>query len=170
MVPVLAATDIDLSHYLGHWYEIACYNSWFEGANTTNNSATYVIGDDQTIQVTNRCNPHSWWGRSEAVGVAKVGPEGSTAKLLVSFSSWAPWGDYWILGVGRETHTGYYPWSLVGTPDRKYLWILSRTTSMTLADFNDARACAISNDFDVTRLTYVKHEANEERELRELFS
>ena len=157
MGPVRAANGIDLHHYLGHWYEIARYNSWFEGANSTDNTATYVGGDDQTIQVTNRCNPHSWWGRSEAVGVGKVGPEGSAAKLLVSFSRWAPWADYWILGVGRDTRTGYYPWSLVGTPDRQGLWILSRTTIISQADLNTALGCAKLNGFDVARLTYVKH-------------
>ena len=117
------------------------------------------------MQVTNRCNPHSWWGRSEAVGVAKVGPEGSTSKLLVRFSNWAPWflqhtlklsiglernlgwirrrGDYWILAVGHPTRVGY-PWSVVGSPDRKHLWILARTTFMQHDDLLEALKCARS--------------------------
>lgn len=31
------------------------------------------------------------------------------------------WGDYWIMRI-----EGDYQYSLVGTPDRKYLWVLSR--------------------------------------------
>lgn len=31
------------------------------------------------------------------------------------------WGTYWILRI-----EGDYQYSLVGTPDRQYLWVLSR--------------------------------------------
>src|SRR5690606_26992684 len=49
------------------------------------------------------------------------------ARLEVRFApawtSWLPmvWGDYWIIQV-----LGDYEYSLVGTPDRKFLWVLSR--------------------------------------------
>jgi apolipoprotein D and lipocalin family protein len=37
--------------------------------------------------------------------------------------SWLPmvWGDYWILKLDRD-----YEVALVGTPDRDFLWVLSR--------------------------------------------
>ena len=31
------------------------------------------------------------------------------------------WGDYWIIGLDEN-----YQWAIVGTPTRKYGWILSR--------------------------------------------
>jgi apolipoprotein D and lipocalin family protein len=46
------------------------------------------------------------------------------ARLKVSFF-WPFRGDYWIIDLGQD-----YQYSVVGTPDRKYLWILSRTQSM----------------------------------------
>ena len=35
------------------------------------------------------------------------------------------WGDYWILGLDED-----YRYAVIGTPSRKYGWILSRTPNM----------------------------------------
>jgi len=35
------------------------------------------------------------------------------------------YGDYWIIDLDPE-----YRWVLVGTPNRKYLWVLSRTPTL----------------------------------------
>ena len=46
------ASDVDLHLYTGLWYEIARYDSWFEGAASTDNTATYTANAaDGTIQV-----------------------------------------------------------------------------------------------------------------------
>ena len=59
--------------------------------------------------------------------MAQGATSGDPSKLEVRFApewiSWLPlvWGDYWILRL-----EGDYQYSLVGTPDRDYLWVLSR--------------------------------------------
>jgi ABC-type branched-subunit amino acid transport system substrate-binding protein len=40
------------------------------------------------------------------------------------------WGDYWILGLPAD-----YSWAVVGSPDRKYLWILGRTAPLSPDQF-----------------------------------
>jgi apolipoprotein D and lipocalin family protein len=57
------------------------------------------------------------------------------------------WGDYWILGLA-----GDYSWAVVGSPDREYLWILSRAPAMQAGPFEAALAAARANGFDVERL------------------
>lgn len=52
---------------------------------------------------------------------AWVVDKNSNARLKVSFF-WPFRGDYWIFDLGRE-----YEYAVVGTPNRRYLWILSRT-------------------------------------------
>jgi apolipoprotein D and lipocalin family protein len=50
------------------------------------------------------------------------------ARLKVKFApAWVPFaeGDYWILALEPD-----YSASLVGSPDGKYLWILSRTPQL----------------------------------------
>jgi apolipoprotein D and lipocalin family protein len=65
----------------------------------------------------------------DAKGVAKVLDTNSNAKLKVSFVSflgWRPfWGDYWVIGLDES-----YEWSIIGTPDRKYGWVLARTPTL----------------------------------------
>lgn len=56
-------------------------------------------------------------GRAWVVGPGK-------ARLKVSFF-WPFRGNYWIIDVEEE-----YEYAVIGTPNRKYLWILSRTPSM----------------------------------------
>jgi apolipoprotein D and lipocalin family protein len=34
-------------------------------------------------------------------------------------------GDYWIIGLDEN-----YQWAIVGTPNRKYGWVLSRTPKL----------------------------------------
>jgi len=90
--------------------------------------------------------------------VARVVDDRTRARLKVRFApallSFLPfvWGDYWILALGDA-----YEWAVVGTPDRRCLWVLSRTPR--LADASLARALdrAQASDFDLERLVLVPH-------------
>ena len=151
-------TQINLDLYVGHWYEIQRYNSWFESSASTDNTATYTFDKDGVkVGVINRCNPHAWWRQSEVKGVATV-DHGNTSKLLIRFSSLGPLGHYWILKVGQPSEwPEVYQWALVGTPDRKYLWILSRRPYMNSDELEEAIACARAQGFDVKKLVHVVH-------------
>ena len=48
---VQTVDSVDLSRYLGHWYEIAAYPKWFE-RDMTNVTAQYTLDKDK-IKVTN---------------------------------------------------------------------------------------------------------------------
>ena len=112
---------VDLMRYAGNWHEIARYPNRFQ-KECRESTASYTIRDDGAITVVNRCRTDS--GDKEAWGIAKVVDSVTNARLKVSF--FRPfYGDYWILDLGTE-----YEYAVVGTPDRKYLWILSRTPMM----------------------------------------
>ncbi|HEX6973025.1 MAG TPA: lipocalin family protein, partial [Vicinamibacterales bacterium] len=57
------------------------------------------------------------------------------------------WGDYWIIGLADD-----YSWATVGSPDRDYLWILSRTPVLAETDYAAAVARAQAIGFDTSRL------------------
>ena len=109
---------VELEKYLGKWYEIAHLPAKFEeGCNET--TATYTLSKDGSISVLNQSTKN---GKiKQAKGKAKVVDKNSNAKLKVTFF-WPFYGDYWIIKLGND-----YDYSVVGTPNRKYLWILSRT-------------------------------------------
>jgi apolipoprotein D and lipocalin family protein len=63
-------------------------------------------------------------------------------------------GDYWILDLDEG-----YNWALVGTPDRQYLWILSRTPELNPGIYSQLLAKARELGFDVDRLIRTKQTA-----------
>jgi len=119
---------VDLNRYLGSWYEIASVPNRFQKHCRANTIARYARLEDGRIEVINSCRDAS--GATDiAQGVARIVDNRSNAKLEVSFVSlfgWRLfWGDYWILGLAPD-----YNYAIVGTPDRRYGWILSRTPAL----------------------------------------
>jgi apolipoprotein D and lipocalin family protein len=142
---------VDLDRYAGRWYEVSRLPNWFERKCIGEVTATYSRRPDGDIDVVNRCQTSG--GISEAHGVARVVDTASRAKLKVRFApaalSFLPfvWGDYWVVGLAPD-----YSWAVVGSPDRKYLWVLSRTPALSASAMSDAKAVARDNGFDVAAL------------------
>ena len=91
-------------------------------------TAKYILTEEGEIRVINSCIDED--GEvDEADGLARIVDKKSNAKLEVSFFSifgWRPiWGDYWVIGLDEN-----YQWAIVGTPSRKYGWVLSRTPTL----------------------------------------
>lgn len=149
---VTAVPRVDLDRYAGTWFEVARYENRFQRECASDVTATYVLRPDQKISVINMCRTQE--GRSiRAEGLARVVQGSNGARLEVRFApaylSWLPlvWADYWVLGLAND-----YRWAVVGTPDRRYLWILSRTPEASAADFAQAVEVARANGFDPDRL------------------
>jgi len=115
---------VDLSKYAGTWYEIARLPQGFE-AGCAGVTATYTPLPDGKIEVLNRCHEGTLSGKlREIKGTARVTDAPANAKLKVTFF-WPFEGDYWIFRLD-DTYTT----AVVGSPDRKTLWILHRSSSM----------------------------------------
>lgn len=121
--PLQTVQQVDLKRYLGQWYEIARYPNRFQ-KNCQESSASYALRDDGDIEVLNRCKDSGDGKQRQSKGHAWVVDSASNAKLKVSFF-WPFRGDYWIIELGKE-----YEYAVIGTPNRKYFWILSRTRTM----------------------------------------
>lgn len=121
--------EVDLNRYAGIWYEIAKIPNRFQKHCISGTTAQYKLREDGKIEVINRCIDED--GEKDAAeGVAKVVDESTNAKLEVSFVRILGinlfWGDYWIIGLDDN-----YEYAVVGTPTRKYGWILSRTPQLS---------------------------------------
>lgn len=143
---------VDLDRYLGEWHEVARFPNRFQDQCAGDVVATYSRRDDGRIDVVNRCRLADG-GLEEAAGVARVVDTSTNAKLKVRFAPawlrWLPmvWGDYWIIGLADD-----YSWAAVGSPDRRYLWILSRTPALDTSSLEAAKEAARRNGFDIGRL------------------
>lgn len=144
--------SVDLKRYLGDWYEVARFPNRFQRDCTGEVKASYATRADGRLDVINRCRTADK-GMKEARGVARIVDRSTSAKLEVRFApaalSFLPfvWGDYWIIGLADD-----YSWAVVGTPDRDYLWVLSRTPSLTAASYDAAVNTARTNGFDIGAL------------------
>ena len=126
--PPTTVSNVDLKKYSGLWYEIAKIPNSFQDQCVYGTTAKYKINEDGEIEVINKCYDEE--GNPDiAEGVAQVVDKKTKAKLEVSFVSFLGirpfWGDYWIIGLDNN-----YNWAVVGTPNRKYGWILSRTSTL----------------------------------------
>ena len=114
---------VDLTRYVGRWYEISRLPNSFQKKCADSVTADYTMRADGKIEVLNRCRKPSG-EYTTAKGKAKIVDKKTNAKLKVTFF-WPFYGDYWILDLGPN-----YEYAVVGEPDRKYLWILSRSPQM----------------------------------------
>ena len=107
------------------------------------------------MAVLNRCRTaEGKW--EEARGTATPQVEGKTDKLWVEFDNWVSTllpgvtkGDYWVLYLGDN-----YSTALVGNPDRKYLWLLSRKPQVDQQTRDELLSKAQQQGYDTTRLIW----------------
>ena len=144
--PLETVPKVDLSRYLGTWYEIAKFPQWFQ-AGCTGTTATYDKREDGEIDVTNRCYLEALDGEVErADGRARVLDDTTNAKLEVTF--FRPfWGDYWIIDLAPD-----YSYAVVGSPGRDYLWILSRSPTMSANVYEGVLARLRAQKYPLDRL------------------
>ncbi|XP_008794329.1 temperature-induced lipocalin-1 [Phoenix dactylifera] len=143
---------LDVERYMGRWYEIASFPSFFQPKNGENTRATYTLNPDGTVNVLNE----TWSnGKRDSIeGTAyKANPNSDEAKLKVKF--YVPpffpiipvTGNYWVLYIDDG-----YQYALVGEPSRKYLWILCRQTRMDDEVYNLLVEKAEKEGYDVKKL------------------
>jgi apolipoprotein D and lipocalin family protein len=150
--PPATVASVDLERYLGTWYEIARLPMRHEPEDYRDITATYSLQEDGKVRVANRAID----GKGEAqesIGEATPVADSHNSKLVVSFLPeglrWIPFtkGDYWILRLDPD-----YRVALVGSPDRKFLWLLAREPRIDASTREDFLATAREQGFDLTSL------------------
>lgn len=145
------AKSVDLTQYVGRWYEIARYDNGFEKG-CEGVTADYAARDDGLIGITNTCRKGAVDGEvSTADGKAKIVEGSENAKLKVSFFGPFYFGDYWVLDRAPD-----YSWSIVGEPSGRYLWVLARKPVLPASQMKKLTAKLHSMGYDTTLLYYPK--------------
>jgi apolipoprotein D and lipocalin family protein len=156
--PLRVVPSVDLPRYAGLWYEVARLPNRFEEKCAGDVSAEYTLQKGDRLKVVNRCRKRD--GKmSEAVGEAKLADrKGANSRLKVRFApaflSILPvvWGDYQIIELAPD-----YTYAVVGSPDRKYLWVLSRNPRIDEAAYLRLLEAARSQGFDVSKMIRTQH-------------
>lgn len=145
------AKAVDLTRYVGRWYEIARYENGFEKG-CEGVTADYIARDDGLIGIINTCRQGAVDGTvTTADGKAKIVEDSNNAKLKVSFFGPFYVGDYWVLDRADD-----YSWSIVGEPSGRYLWILSRKPVLAGKQMNTLIAKVKAMGYDTSMMHYPK--------------
>jgi apolipoprotein D and lipocalin family protein len=138
--------SVDLKKYAGKWYEIASFPQRFQkDCNCT--TAEYTLTDKGYVMVENRCNKDSITGKQSYIkGKAFVVKNSGNTKLKVQFF-WPFRGKYWIIDLADD-----YSYAVVGHPNRKYLWILSRTSKINDTTYQQIISKIKEKGFDTAQI------------------
>jgi apolipoprotein D and lipocalin family protein len=124
---------IDPIRYAGEWHEIARLPNTFENGLVAA-KATYSVNPDGRLKVINEGLKEN--DKTTSIeGTARFVNLQEPGKLKVRFNRFPAnlfEGDYWILDLNPQ-----YTRALIGTPNHKFLWLLSKNPADQKDDFED---------------------------------
>ncbi len=153
---LVTVPSIDVNRYMGGWFEIAKYPNRFQKQCISDTQAQYRLQSGGTVQVVNRCKKESG-EMEEAVGEARQTGGATSPKLKVRFApSWLSflpfvWGDYWVIDLDER-----YQLVAVSEPKREFLWVLSRTPTVSAESYGALMLRLKAQGFDLERLQRTK--------------
>lgn len=148
---VTPVDNFKLDRYLGKWYEIARLDHSFERG-LSHVTAEYTLREDGGVRVLNRgySDRKNEWKEAEGKAYFVRGPD--QGYLKVSF-----FGPFYGSYVVFKLDDANYQYSLISGPDKSYLWILSRTPTIS----NELQQRLINHaynlGFDTSKIIFVKH-------------
>lgn len=153
--PLPTAKDVDVARYIGKWYVISSLPQFFT-RNCEGQTAEYTVANEKTITVHNICYKEN--GKTKDIrgkGVIQDAP--NNARLQVTFDTfWTRFfkikGDYVIIKLGDG-----YDTVMVGSTNRKSLWIMSRTPTIDPSTLIEYKTQARDLSFPVTQLVNSKY-------------
>ncbi len=152
-LPTVASVDIE--RYRGLWYEVARLPNAFQ-QDDSKATAEYAPAPKSSIYVRNiEFRPDGTTKAAE--GSAKVVEGSNGARLKVRFKGLAALvpapseGNYWVIDLQPD-----YSFAVVGTPNRKFLWLLARDRKPSRKVFDAAVAKAKALGFATENL--IRHQ------------
>jgi apolipoprotein D and lipocalin family protein len=149
--PIETAQEVDVERYIGRWYAITSLPQFFT-RNCDAQMADYEIINAQTISVLNTCLKSGKQKDTTIKGQAVVTNAATNAELEVTFNNFFTRlfrvkGDYNILKLDPA-----YRYVLVGSRNRKSLWILAREKKIPEAVIEEYTLEAKRQGFPVEKL------------------
>ena len=139
---------VDLQKYSGVWLEMARKPAFFQKSFNAP-KAHYKLDGDKII-VENSCIDDNG-NKKIALGVAKIKGERCLAVKFSIFMNIFNKPNYEIIFIDES-----YQVAIVGAPNKKYLWILSRKV-LPKEQIDELLIIAQNRGFDISDIIYDKH-------------
>lgn len=129
---------VNLNKYMGTWHQQGSIPAWFQ-KDCKKSKAEYELLDNGKVKVTNSCikDGKRVYTEGKARSVSKDNKD-----LKVSFFPLIE-GDYKIEYLSPD-----YEYVLVGHPDKKFLWIMSRNKSISKKKYDELLKIAEDKGYD----------------------
>jgi len=174
--------EFELNKYLGLWYELVHYPSFFERNDIYNVTAEYSIGSNNTVMVKNSAirngvlveshgtaakahngnNIRFSDGTMPLASLRVSFPQMETLKVEQAFGTIAPISslpqdapNYLVDKIWSDPE-GNYIFAIVSDPLRQSLYVLSRLSNPPLAYYNTIMKY-VSEHYDSSKLVQVPH-------------
>jgi apolipoprotein D and lipocalin family protein len=128
---------VDLQRFMGPWYVIASIPidipllPMFSEKGAHNGVETYTLAPDGTIETTYVFRRGSSDGPEKVfTPKARVANAPVNSEWKMKFDWYLPEADYLILSLAPD-----YRHTVIGVPDRSYVWIMARAPTMPDADY-----------------------------------
>ncbi len=144
------AQDVDVARYIGKWYAVSSLPQFFTRSCLAQ-TAEYSIINSNTISVLNTCIKKN--GRTTDIeGQATITDPNTNARLLVTFNNFFTKlfrvkGEYVIIKLSEG-----YDTVLVGTTNRKSMWIMSRVPNIDPDVLAEYKLAAKNLGFKIDKL------------------
>jgi apolipoprotein D and lipocalin family protein len=136
---------VDPARYIGDWYQIA-YNPLPFESGCVCSRQQLGLRPDGLLSVYNSCNDKTPQGPLREIwGTAEDVDPATHSKFLVDFG-FPRKGDYWIIGLDTN-----YQYAVVTDPAGRSLYILSKTPTLSVEQYNEAVTSA-AEQVDTTKL------------------
>lgn len=145
---------VDLTRFMGPWYVIASIPihvpllPMFSEKGAHNGVETYELEADGTIKTTYSFRRDSFEGPVRIfTPQARVANAPINSEWKMKFAWYVPEADYLILHLDPE-----YQRTVIGVPDRKFIWIMSRTPTMPAMAYDELIAMLRTLGYDTNRI------------------
>ncbi len=137
---------VDLSRYVGRWYEVAHLHNRIE-EDCASADVDYAESGGRFSAV-NTCHRAPPAGDKVYHASVKVLDPGTNAKLRLTFFPLV-FKDYWVLDYAPD-----YSWALIGERSGRYLWLFTRKATPPPADRAAMVERARALGYDTAKLIY----------------
>ncbi|MFI3331179.1 MAG: lipocalin family protein [Rikenellaceae bacterium] len=149
-VDATVVDSLDLERYMGVWYELVRFDTWFE-KDVNNVTAVYTLKDNGRVKVENY-STNLQGQKKKSCGRLKRNKIDNSGKLRVAFFLWF-YSDYNVLEIDEAG----YSYVVIGSDDGKFFWVLSRTPTMDYKVLNTLLRRAERRGYDLRKLVFCAH-------------
>lgn len=138
--------QVDLERFMGDWYVIAILPNFIE-KNAVNGIENYAMNPDGSIAITYTFRKGSPTGKEKVLTPkGKIYNKNTKAEWRVQL--FKPfWSPYLVIDLADD-----YRYTVIGVPNRKFAWIMSRTPFISETDYQNILVNMQKEGYKVSKL------------------